>query len=287
MKKPLLNNPAPHSPRLSTKPAELQLNRSEREVFMQSFLKKIISSAKNESETLDSFNPISADKKDINTILNDFDAINGMMTIVAGQAFAVFQVAQNENNIKGHLAEFGAFKGRSAFIIDCFKRQNEIFYIFDINVTNELKSLFHGREDIQIIQSDSRLAASGSFIPKKHFRNFRLVHVDGNHTFENVQNDLVCAQKILGQRGLCILDDFENPHYPQVQAALYHYNYSSKGPLVPFLIGANKGFLCLKNDFEYWMNFTMDRFRLEMGKVGVDVLLSKTDKNPLFDVVYF
>jgi methyltransferase family protein len=47
-------------------------------------------------------------------------------------------------------------------------------------------------------------------------KRFRLIHIDGSHLFEIVQQDIKLSKDILKDDGIVIFDDYRSPHTPGV-----------------------------------------------------------------------
>jgi hypothetical protein len=114
-----------------------------------------------------------------------------------------------------------------------------------------------------------------------------VLHSDGSHFYDNVYSDLILANKLLTEDGIIILDDFGNPHYPQVQAAAYAYLAAFPEHFAFFITGENKAFLCRPSRHKNFLNYALAKFPKDMETSGHPVLVSKTDCNPKFDVLSF
>lgn len=115
----------------------------------------------------------------------------------------------------------------------------------------------------------------------------RFFHADGSHKYDNVWNDIKLADALMGEEGILVLDDFQNPHYPQVQAATYSYISSYPDSFKVILIGGNKAVLCRSSMFEHLFNHIIEFFQHFMEQEGSRVQLSKTDRHDHFDAIAF
>lgn len=219
-------------------------------------------------------------------LIDQFETVPGMMSRLAGNAFASVLARQNAAEIGG-LVEFGVFKGRSAFLLHAFRQPSETLYLVDTKLTQETRERFGSDPASKLFEMDSKVfyaeRSGGEGIRGK----CRLVHVDGSHTFDNVSGDMLAGEGLLMENGLVILDDFQNPNYPQVQAAFFNYLIERKSALRPFLIGANKCFICFEKAHPFWLQYAMTQFLEDMRALGAELQLSKTDRHAAFDVVTF
>lgn len=218
--------------------------------------------------------------------LHCFEGIEGMMTRLAGASFLAILGRQRAENVGGPLLEFGVYKGRSAFLLERLRAAGSPLDLVDIRVTSEVRDRFDALPGVAI--HEMRSAAFHARLELEDpRRRYGVIHVDGNHTFDNVTEDLKFAEQYLARDGVCILDDYQNPHFPQVPAATFHHLYTKASRLRVFAIGANKAFLCDAERHEGWLQYLLDGSAADMGRLGEEVRLSKSDFNPAFDVVGF
>ena len=95
------------------------------------------------------------------------------------------------------------------------------------------------------------------------------------------------AGELLHDRGLMIVDDYQNPNYPQVPAAVHTYLANPTARLSAFMLGSNKAYLCSRRAAGEMLAFAMRELQPMMDRFGVPIVLSKTDKNARYDVVGF
>jgi hypothetical protein len=68
----------------------------------------------------------------------------------------------------------------------------------------------------------------------------RLFSVDGGHTAKCTLNDMLLASGSLTDGGLVVLDDYFNPHWPDVSVGTGQFFIHQDCHIVPFAIGRNK-----------------------------------------------
>jgi hypothetical protein len=224
---------------------------------------------------------------DIASLIKEFETIQGMMSRLAAAAFVALLIHQNEREISGDLVEFGVYKGRSAFLLSAFRRRDETLHLVDTRVLPETRSLFGNKDGVAIHEMDSRVFFAEIPKGKGIGEACRMVHIDGSHTLDNVWGDLEAAEGLLNAGGLAVLDDFQNPNFPQVQAAFFKYIYTRKSRLRPFLIGANKCFVCPDDTHRSYIKYAESQFSQKIEEIGFPVQVSKTDRDRDFDVVTF
>ena len=114
-------------------------------------------------------------------------------------------------------------------------------------------------------------------------RQVRFLHSDASHTFANVENDLLLAEELLTSDGIVVVDDYANPHYPQVPAATCYALFVHNVDLAPFLFVDNKLYLCRRLRQVEMRLFARDRIFPAIAKAHA-LCISKTDLDPRFEL---
>ena len=224
---------------------------------------------------------------DIPGFLDKFDSVQGMMSRLSGASFiSILKHQEAENNI-GDIVEFGVYKGKSAFLLAHFINPPENLVLVDTRILSEVSEIKKIAPGVRIFETSSKKFSESRKMSGDLHKKVRFLHIDGNHTFDNVAEDMEIAEKLVTDDGLVVLDDFLNPNYPQVQAATYRHLYTKNSRFAVFLIGGNKAFLCNKKNHNRWLNYAVSGFADDMEHTGHRVVLARTDSNPLFDAVYF
>lgn len=218
--------------------------------------------------------------------LERFKAIDGMLGLLDASTITAILEWQAQSATKGHLAEFGTYKGRSASLLAHYVRDDEELYLVDVASYLQEEAIRQITQNYRFLKMDSKDFVSKIFrgTPPK---SFRFVHSDGSHTFNNVYDDLRNAEALLAPSGIFVIDDYFNPHYPQVPAAVFTYLAREKTDLAVSLVGSNKCYICRKGFHKTFRNFARREFPELMETFGVPVRLSKTDRNPAFDCISF
>jgi len=154
---------------------------------------------------------------------------------------------QKQNKISGNVLEIGALFGRSAAFLgyNC-DTATEKLYVADIKADAKLvpniESVYGKKlEPDQIMELDSY------YFPQKflieHSRQFRFIHIDGEHTSEAVTNDLDVARKLIRKDGIIVLDDFLNERFLQIADAVFSWVKNNQYEFHLFAAGDNKGYI--------------------------------------------
>lgn len=161
-----------------------------------------------------------------------------------------------EQGIEGDIAEIGVFQGRffialclmmntgeKAVAIDVFDEQHlnlDKSGVGDYEIfSKNIKRVLGGSQFICIIKSDSLKVKSQQLLDFTVGRGVRLFSIDGCHTVEHTENDLLLAEQSLASGGVIILDDFENPDWPGVKQGVERF-LGRVSTMVPFAVAYNK-----------------------------------------------
>lgn len=216
-----------------------------------------------------------------------YDRVQGMMTLLAGAATAVVGVHLRRSGIVGAMVEFGVFKGRSATLLASLAKAPDRLVLVDIHMHKELEALKALYPGVEIYNEASEKFAAGNPAARGLAGKCAIVHADGSHTFQNVANDLAICEDFVAEDAIVVLDDFQSPAYPQVQAAFFHHLFTTKSRLRAFMVGANKAFLTTEGAHGKWLTFAKTQFAGAVGQLGHAVQLSRTDDDPRYNVLTF
>jgi ubiquinone/menaquinone biosynthesis C-methylase UbiE len=180
-------------------------------------------------------------------------------------------MAQMDGCIQGHLLEIGVFKGRSASVLCQHKRPEEEIWLVDFS-----PFLNEARTNLSQLQSSgvrflscksSALAREADLAARR--RAFRWIHIDGDHTGAAVVNDLNLAADLLSDEGLVCVDDFFNPVYPQITAAVFSWLTTHPFELELVLCGQNKAYLARPTQAHVYLAFIRTQLAAELRARGV------------------
>lgn len=157
--------------------------------------------------------------------------------------------------VTGGMAEIGVHHGRFFLALHLARRDGERSAAIDLFGDQHLNQDLSGRgnykffernlrlhaggtEDVEILTADSS-ALVGSDVTKIVGGKVRLFSVDGGHTAELVEHDMMTAADSLATGGIVIADDVFNAAWPGVAEGTFRF-LSARPDLVPFAVGFNK-----------------------------------------------
>ena len=209
------------------------------------------------------------------------------------------------DGVAGDVMEIGVFHGRTFALLAASRRPGERAVAVDPFGSEQRRSTFLanmkrlGISDRQMDLWDMSSEAFAKTPGRAALDNqIRFLSLDGGHSHEAVTVDLKISEAALNSEGVVAFDDFFNPWYPEVTAALFDY-LNGPAALTPFALavnfgppskGANKIFLCrepavnryraalrgaLRSNLRKerrWQGFEVDVFDFEKGVYKFDPL---------------
>ncbi|MEM7411095.1 MAG: class I SAM-dependent methyltransferase [Myxococcota bacterium] len=212
-------------------------------------------------------------------IYPDIDGWFGVESAAIWDALLSFQ---RRANVRGHLLEIGVHHGKSAALMAMHAERGFESCVFvdkflaEAEVRNALTRA--GRtvdESIQLVRMDS-MKLPVSPLLSTGYREFRWVHIDGEHTARAVMSDLAVAHSLLGDWGIVSVDDFFSWLYPQITEAVLRYVRENPDRFQLFLCGHNKAYLARPQFIRELLPFCANQLAGELEQRGVQAMLTKT-----------
>ena len=184
------------------------------------------------------------------------------------------------------ILEIGTFHGRSSVLFSSYVNENEGVYwgiepeltLAEITESNCKKVCPNGNVVIE------RNISNYSDIQNSKSPWFDIVHIDGEHSFTAVFQDLNIVKKVILNDGLIILDDFLFDLYPQITQAVYKW-LDENPNFILLAAGGHKGIICNKMHYKEYADIILDKeFITELKKydTGYDnITITRT--SPLMD----
>lgn len=176
---------------------------------------------------------------DVAQYIASMGSIPGWFYPLDARIFVAVDGVQRRRGIRGDLLEIGAYRGKSAILLGYLARAGERLVVCDIfdaadrvddeNV-RESTTYYSGLQQREFEAQYRRfhltlpdiIAAPSTEIDRTTMAGrFRLVHVDGSHTYEVVRADIATARTLLSSGGVVIFDDWMQPHAAGVALAVW------------------------------------------------------------------
>jgi hypothetical protein len=184
--------------------------------------------------------------------------IDGWFYALDSYLFVMVDRAQKIMGIKGDLCEVGVYQGKSLILLALLADVNEGIHGFDLfdpaigscemaAAEQNLKRFLDDRR-VALYRRNTQIESVESL--RTTLRSpLRILHIDGGHEYAEVKHDLTTFSHFMLDGGVIILDDFNDREYPGVEAAVYEFSgpFNDSRTHVPFLIGANKIYLCCRD----------------------------------------
>jgi hypothetical protein len=182
-------------------------------------------------------------------------SVEGWLTPMSARIIAALLEDQARICVKGSVGEIGVHHGKLFLVAYLSLRENEHAFAIDVFENQDLNIDHSGKGDrAQFLGNLHRHAGSTDaltliaenslgILPDRILEEIgaaRFISVDGGHTEECTRNDLLLAEACLVQGGIIVLDDYFNPHWPDVSVGAAAHALSGKATTKPFLITPNK-----------------------------------------------
>lgn len=163
---------------------------------------------------------------------------------------------QTAAKVKGDLLEIGVLHGYTAALLFAALQPDERCNFIDPGRTEQdffpqIEKL-NGRlplEQIRFWKLSSFHVRKMGFGPDSSSNGadvdgLRFVHIDGEHSYEAIENDFRVVVDRLVNNGIIVFDDMYNGQFPQLTHALFDLLRKYRSDIVLFLVGMNKAYLC-------------------------------------------
>jgi len=170
---------------------------------------------------------------------------------------------QRAKNVTGNLCEIGVYHGRSFIPIYLHSRREETVvgidrfedaYIIDEqgntvipNADEVIRHLEAVRDPSVELGAIHFVHGSSAAISELPHGPHRIVHIDGDHSYEGTRHDLALAEMAIAQGGVILIDDVWNPRWPDVIRAVIES--LDDGIFVPVVIAHGKLVVCDPGDY--------------------------------------
>lgn len=165
---------------------------------------------------------------------------------------------QQKAGIRGDFLEIGVWRGMAQAMLAMYRKNDEVLVSVDPFMTKEkilpiLQSADPQIEPhIEFLQVDSCKSDTPRILQNRN-REFRFVHIDGEHSYEAVVNDLYLASACLARGGVVAVDDYFFYESPSITRAVLDFTRSNHGKLVILFVAFNKAYLCHPRDYSFYM----------------------------------
>jgi len=125
---------------------------------------------------------------------------------------------------KSKICEIGVNAGHSLLLMVSVNPEAE-YLLFDLNAHRYTKPCVqyireaYPSTKITEIYGDSNVILK-EYIASNELHTFDLIHIDGGHEDETVENDFVCTQELLTEDGIVIFDDY---NFGNIREAINKY----------------------------------------------------------------
>jgi len=191
--------------------------------------------------------------------------LKGWLEPRAINLFEHLGIVHARNNINGDILEIGTYHGKSTCALGQLLVDKEVLHAVDTFVGYNRKEFF--LDDFK--SNWNRFVTRNIEIHKcksdeldfEESKKFRIIHIDGDHSFECTFKDLILANRHLEKTGVIIIDDFLNQDWLGVNQALNRFLTDYE--YCVFALGYNKTLICRTEDYKIYIeDFKTDKFNI-------------------------
>lgn len=143
--------------------------------------------------------------------------------------------------------EIGTWKGGWAISMAENDRNRRICCVDPYPNLDNVREQFLRNVDLRA-KNQIKLFSNLEELRRSKFREFHVIHVDGEHTQSAVERDLQQSIPLLANNGLLIIDDIFYHSFPGVTAATF--SALSESGLSPFMFTNRKLYVCHDSSYE-------------------------------------
>jgi hypothetical protein len=190
-----------------------------------------------------------------------YGRVEGWLGERMSQIVSVLGTIQDNNGVRGNIAEFGVHHGLFLFLLNVLRNEGEQCFAIDVFDSQHLNVDGSGsgslvafqshldtlmgaqRRFFTIVQRDTLSLSTAEVAQMFGQLGVKMFSIDAGHTIYHASNDLHLAQEVLVSGGIVALDDYMSPHWPGVTEGFYRFMASGNRRLKPLLYFQNKLFL--------------------------------------------
>lgn len=217
----------------------------------------------------------------------------GGLTVASLSAWQCLLGVQDELRIAGNFLELGiwhgiglsamginAGKNDRLFGIDLYLQRPQVTENFEAITGNQLSA-------VTIIEASSSAVRKTGALASV-YNTFRWMHVDGEHSFDAVCNDIELAMLLMRDDGIIVVDDFFNIASANVTHGLFHMLDRNPQYIRMFLAGANKAYLASPKFYGVYRAACRDRLpRTAIDLFDLNLVLARNGHDREIDYLTF
>jgi predicted O-methyltransferase YrrM len=173
----------------------------------------------------------------------------GGMHRISAAVWSLLLEWQRAAGVTGDLMEIGVWQGHGAAMLNLHRAPEDHLVLLDKfmsreNFINNIEAANATPDPAMVFYHGCSLAMNRRQALDGHRDSIRFIHIDAEHSFEAVVNDLDLCAPLLVERGMIAVDDFFMYGSPSITEAVFYWLERNREKLILFLTGFNKAYLC-------------------------------------------
>jgi Methyltransferase domain len=200
---------------------------------------------------------------------------------------------QSKLNIVGNFLELGVWHGiglsamgihaaenEDVFGLDLYIQQDIVRQNFETLTNRKFSSIKFIEKASSVVHKTGALAGS--------YGSFRWVHIDGEHSFDAVCDDMKLAMLLLREDGIISVDDFFNIGSACVTHAIFWMLDRYPDQIRMFIAGGNKAYLASPKYYDIYRSVCRERLGLVANdQFGINLALARNGHGREIDYLTF
>ena len=178
------------------------------------------------------------------------ESVEGWFFPLDQYVFLELFVMHSSMSVEGDVCEVGVYQGKSLILLSILKGEHERLFGFDLfagedeEITRANLNKYGVNSGVTLVKGLTSDLTPRS-LDKLVSQPVRFLHIDAGHEYHEVLEQLETFAPYLTDTGIIAMDDYQDREFPGIEAAVLDFALQDRPRrFVPFLVSANKTFLC-------------------------------------------
>ena len=178
------------------------------------------------------------------------ESVEGWFFPLDQYVFLELFVMHSSMSVEGDVCEVGVYQGKSLILLSILKGEHERLFGFDLfagedeEITRANLNKYGVNSGVTLVKGLTSNLTPRS-LDELVSQPVRFLHIDAGHEYHEVLEQLETFAPYLTDTGIIAMDDYQDREFPGIEAAVLDFALQDRPRrFVPFLVSANKTFLC-------------------------------------------